>query len=460
MILVIDDDEAVTASLSLLLKQSGYASATAATPTEAIARIERDDVALVIQDMNFTRKTTGEEGLELLARIRRRAPDLPVILMTAWGSIELAVEGLKAGARDFITKPWTNGQILHAVGTALGVPGDPRAPSGEASGRRPTRADLAERYDLTGVTGESRTLVNAIDIAGRVAATDASILITGESGTGKEVLAEFVHQNSPRKERPLVRVNLGGVSSSLFDSELFGHVKGAFTDARTDRAGRFAEAEGGTILLDEIGELDPSGQVKMLRVLQDRAYTPLGSDRVRPMDVRVISATNRNLEEDIRSGRFREDLFYRLNLITVHLPALAERGDDLALLARHFVQTTRRTYGFPELTLDESAIRWLGTRRWPGNVRQLRHVIERAALIADSRHLTVQDFARAFDRTSERDAEDWVPPVGTMTVEEVEKTMILKSIAHHDGNLSRVAESLGLSRGALYRRLEKFGIEH
>ena len=462
MILVIDDDEAVTASLSLLLKQSGYASATAATPAEAMNILRDEPVALVIQDMNFTRKTTGEEGLELLRRIRDAKPATPVILMTAWGSIELAVDGLKAGARDFITKPWTNGQILHAVRTTLGVHGDPRARGRSTDeDREPlTREGLGERYDLTGVIGESPALLEALRIAGRVAATDASVLITGESGTGKEVLAEFIHQNSARRNAPFVRVNLGGVPPALFESELFGHVKGAFTDARTDRQGRFAEAETGTILLDEIGEMDPAGQVKMLRVLQDRTFTPLGSNEVRPMDVRVISATNRDLERDIEEGRFREDLFYRLNLIMVRLPTLAERGDDLARLARHFVETTRRTYGFPELAIEDAAVRWLATRRWPGNVRQLRHVIERAALIADRTMLGVGDFQRAIDQAREPAAESLVPPVGSMTVEEVEKAMILKSIAHHDGNLSKVAESLGLSRGALYRRLEKFGIEH
>jgi DNA-binding NtrC family response regulator len=379
-----------------------------------------------------------------------------VILITAWGSIELAVEGIKAGAADFITKPWSNEQILHAVNTALGV-------SRRGAERRRgsvTRAELEERSDLRGVVGESPAFLEAFGIAAKVAATDASILVTGDSGTGKEVLAEFVHRNSPRRERPFVKVNLGGIPPTLFDSEMFGHVKGAFTDAHQDREGRFARAEGGTILLDEIGELDPTCQVKMLRVLQERAFEVLGTSRQRVMDVRVISATNRDLEQAVERGEFREDLFYRVNLITVRLPKLEERRDDIPSLARHFAELVAETYDRPHLVVSEDALGWLRGRAWPGNVRQLQHVIERAALIGEGAVLGVDDFRRIFsiDAAHRGEEPEWVSPVDGMTLEEMERAMILRSVKHHGGNLTRVAESLGLSRAALYRRLEKFGI--
>jgi DNA-binding NtrC family response regulator len=455
-ILVIDDDEAVTASLALLLKQSGLASICAATPAEAMERLEAGPIDVVLQDMNFTRKTSGEEGLALLARIRERRPDVPVILMTAWGSIELAVEGIRAGAQDFITKPWNNQQMLLAIRTALGP-----ARRGVATDRPLGREELEGRYDLSGVVGESPAFLESVGLAAKVAATDASILITGESGTGKEVLAEFLHRNSPRRAGPLVKVNLGGIPRSLFESEMFGHRKGAFTDAHQDRQGRFALATGGTILLDEIGELDAACQVKMLRVLQERTFEMLGDSRTRNLDVRVISATNRDLEGAVRDGRFREDLYYRVNLITLHLPRLEDRREDIPLLARHFARGAALAFDRPGLTVTDDAARWLAGRPWPGNVRQLRHFVERTALVADHADLTLEDVRRTWMIDESRRGEtpgDWAPPVGSMTVEEMERAMIVKSLGHHDGNLSRVAESLGLSRAALYRRLEKFGI--
>ncbi|MCA9752228.1 MAG: sigma-54-dependent Fis family transcriptional regulator [Gemmatimonadetes bacterium] len=455
-ILVIDDDDAVTASLALLLKQSGFASACVATPGEALEQLESRSFDAVLQDMNFTRKTTGEEGLALLIAIRERRPDVPVILMTAWGSIELAVEGIRAGAQDFITKPWNNAQMLLAIRTALG-PG--RRGGVEEPGA--DREELASRYDLSGVVGESPAFLRAIGLAAKVAATDASVLVTGESGTGKEVVAEFLHRNSRRRDAPLVKVNLGGIPRTLFESEMFGHRKGAFTDAHQDREGRFARAEGGTILLDEIGELDPACQVKMLRVLQERTFEVLGDSRPRPLDVRVISATNRDLERAVREGRFREDLYYRINLITIRLPRLEERRGDIPLLARHFARQAAREYDRPGLAIREEALQWLAARPWPGHVRQLRHFVERTALVAERSDLGLEDVRRTGMIDEARGAEasgDWTPPVGQMTVEEMERAMIVKSLGHHEGNLSRVAESLGLSRAALYRRLEKFGI--
>jgi len=453
MILIIDDDEAITVSLSLLLKQSGYASAAVASPGEALERLGRGDISLVLQDMNFSRRTTGEEGLELLARIRAANPDVPVLLITAWGSIELAVQGMKAGAADFITKPWNRQQLLQSVATALGLQA-----SGPVSAAPPARSELDRRHDFAGVVGRNPRLLEVLDLVGRVAGTDASVLITGESGTGKEVIAEALHRNSPRRDGPFVKVNLGGIAAALFESEMFGHLRGAFTDAHRDRRGRFAVADGGTIFLDEIGDLDLRSQVKMLRVLQDRTYEVLGSSETKTLDVRVVSATNRDLAAAVDEGVFREDLLYRLNLITIHLPALAERRDDIPLLARHFLAGAAETYR-REAELGDAAAAWLQAREWPGNIRQLKQVIERALLVTGAERLEPAHFeeSMAMER-GERPGDD-LPPVGTMTVDSMEKTMIARSIEHHGGNLTRVAESLGLSRQALYRRMEKYGIE-
>ena len=426
--------------------------------------------------MNFTRTTTGAEGLELLRQIRSQRPGLPVILMTAWGSIGLAVQGMKAGASDFVTKPWNNAQLLSAVETALGLAA---APSG-AGAELPSREALDEAFDFGPLVGEDPRLRRVLQIIGRVAPTDASVLITGESGTGKELVAEALHRNSRRRGGPFVKVNLGGISASLFDSEMFGHVKGAFTDARSDRQGRFALAHGGTIFLDEIGELDAAGQVKLLRVLQDRTYEVLGSSNTRQVDVRVVAATNRNLPDMVGRGLFREDLLYRLNLIAIHLPPLRERGGDIARLARQFLGTLASVYRRDRLELSPAALRFLEGQSWPGNIRQLKQFVERAVLISPDAevlevgHLqataameagadaaTVAPVGRGCADPaieSSQPAGDNLPVVGSMTIDEIEKAMIEKALRHHQGNLSRVADSLGLSRAALYRRLERYGI--
>jgi two-component system NtrC family response regulator len=457
-ILVVDDDPSVRASLALLLKQAGYRALGAANPDEALAALDQAP-QLVLQDMNFSRQTSGTEGLALLREIRARRPDLPVILMTAWGSIALAVEGMKAGASDFITKPWTNPQLLSAVETALGLAA---APAGAAN--PPTREELDATFDFGELVGEDTRLLRILQAVGRVAATDASVLITGESGTGKELIAEAIHRNSRRRQGPFVKVNLGGISPQLFDSEMFGHVRGAFTDARADRKGRFEVASGGTIFLDEIGELDPAAQVKLLRVLQDRTFEALGSSTTRTVDVRVVSATNRNLVDMVSRGQFREDLLYRLNLIALHLPPLRERGGDIPRLAARFLQTVAQVHRRGPLAFSPAALAWLPTLPWPGNIRQLRQWIERAVLMspATADVLEVADFTGTVEVATQPDRPagrgDQLPPVGSMTMDEIERAMIVKSLAHHGGNLSRVAESLGLSRAALYRRLEKYGI--
>jgi DNA-binding NtrC family response regulator len=455
MILIVDDDPSITASLGLLLKQAGYRSQTASTPAEALLRLETPNIALVLQDMNFSRRTTGEEGLELLDDIRRRRPSVPVILITAWGSISLAVKGMKAGASDFVTKPWSNQQLLQSIETVLGL----AAVGRDASKSKVSRDDLDERYDFSNLIGRDPKLLKVLEVIGRVSATDASVLITGESGTGKELIAEALHRNSRRRGGPFVKVNLGGIPSSLFESEMFGHVKGAFTDARSDRKGRFELANGGSVFLDEIGELDLSSQVKMLRVLQDRRYEVLGSSATRTLDIRVISATNRNLAELVDKGSFREDLLYRLNLISVHLPPLRERREDVPLLAAQFLQTMAQIYRRDKMAISESALAWLKNQLWPGNIRQLRQLIERAVLVTTRETLEIEGFGLAEGMEPKEVRRDPLPNVGSMTMDEIEKAMILKCLQYHKGNVSKVADSLGLSRGALYRRFEKYGVK-
>lgn len=455
MILIVDDDPSVTASLALLLKQAGYGSRSASTPAEALDLIETSGFSLVLQDMNFSRRTTGEEGLELLKKIKARKPDLPVILMTAWGSIQLAVMGVRAGASDFVTKPWTHQQLLQSVHTAMGL----AAASVRARPSRLSRDELDAHHDFSDIIGADPKFLKLLDVIARVSSTDASVLVTGESGTGKELIAEAIHRNSRRRNAPFIKVNLGGIASTLFESEMFGHVKGAFTDARQNRKGRFEMAHGGTIFLDEIGDLDLGSQVKMLRVLQDRTYEVLGSSVSRSVDVRVVSATNRNLAEMVEQGGFREDLLYRLNLIAIHLPPLRERSGDIRLLANHFIQSIGRVYRRTNLSISDAALRWLTGLPWPGNIRQLRQLIERTVLVTDRDVLEADDFMLPLEMESSEDQKNALPEVGTMTMDDIEKAMIVKSMKHYGGNISKVAESLGLSRAALYRRFEKYGIK-
>jgi DNA-binding NtrC family response regulator len=450
-ILVVDDDVSVTASLALLLKQHGYRPLTAHAADEALDLVRRERPRLVVQDLNFSRSTTGEDGLELLSAIRAVEPRMPVILITAWGSISLAVEGMKRGAADFITKPWSNAHVLQSIQLALDI-----GQRLEGAGTAATRAELDDRGDFVHILGGDPKILRLLDLIARVAPTDASVLITGESGTGKELVAEAIHRNSRRASRPFVKVNLGGISSTLFESEMFGHVRGAFTDARNDRKGRFEVADGGTIFLDEIGELDPSAQVKLLRVLQDRTYEVLGSSRSRTVDVRIVSATNRNLAEMAQRGEFREDLYYRLNLITIALPPLRERRGDIPQLIQHFLRACAETHRTAPASVSVRAMEWLKAQSWPGNIRQLRQTIERAVLLHGGGELDREHFLDL--RDDPRPGSASLPDAGTMTLDEIERAMIVKCMAHYEGNVSRVAEALGLSRPALYRRMEKYGI--
>jgi len=453
VVLIIDDDVAIRTSLRLLLKQAGYATTAVAGPAEAMAAVRAAVPALVLLDMNFSADTSGADGLALLAELRALVPQLPVVLLTGWGSIALAVAGMKAGAAEFVTKPWQNEALLQTIATtlALAAPAGPTPPPG--------RQALDRQFAFQNIIGDDPRLLAVLRQVGQVAATDAAVLIEGDSGTGKELIAEALHHNSHRRGGPFVKVNLGGISSSLFESELFGHRRGAFTDARADRVGRFELANGGTIFLDEIGELELASQVKLLRVLQDRTYEVLGDSRPRRLGLRVVAATNKNLAELVAQGRFREDLFYRLNLITLRLPALRERAPDIAPLARHFVRQLQATYQRPSLRLSPAAAHWLQAQPLPGNIRELKNLVERAALTAPHDELTPDDFqAPATGPTPPAPGE--LPAPGTMTLEALEEQMIRQSVAHYQGNLSRVARALGLSRGALYRRLDKFGIPY
>ncbi|MCK8492029.1 sigma-54 dependent transcriptional regulator [Spirosoma sp. RP8] len=452
MLLIIDDDIAVQTSLSLLFRKEGFAVRIADGPFETFEILGEETPELILLDMNFSVDTSGDDGLRLLRRIRERLPDVPVILITGWGSIDLAVEGMKAGAQDFITKPWQNEYLVQSVRTALNL-AKPDLVS-------PDRQRLDEQFSFDNIVGEDATLLHVLKTIGRVAPTDAPVLITGESGTGKELIAEAIHQNSRRKRQPFVKVNLGGISSTLFESELFGHVRGAFTDARTDRIGRFELANKGSIFLDEIGDLDPASQVKLLRVLQDRTFEPLGSSKSRTVNVRVICATNRNLDEMVAKGLFREDLLYRINLITVRLPALRERPNDIPRLATYFVNNLKTLYGRPGLHIGKEAMNWLSTLALPGNIRQLKNVVERTVLLAHSDKLTVADFEQNLQSSPTLPSAQSLPQVGTMTLEEMEYQMIQQAMVFHNNRVTRVARALGITRFALYRRLEKFGIPY
>lgn len=455
-VLVVDDDEAVLASLGLLLRRAGYEVVVAPDAAAALERAAGCDV--VVQDMNFSRATTGEEGLALLAELIAREPRRPVVLLTAWASVELAVAGMKAGAADFVTKPWNNERLLQALATALALG---RARPEEA--RAVARAELDQRLDLEGLVGEDPALLRALDLVGRVAATDASVLVVGESGTGKELIAAAIHRNSPRRQGPFVKVNLGGISGTLFESEMFGHVRGAFTDAKVDRRGRFDLADRGTIFLDEIGEVEPPVQVKLLRVLQDRSFEVLGSSRSRQVDVRVVAATNADLPAMVAAGTFRQDLLYRIGLITIRLPPLRERLGDIPGLAATFLASAAEGWKREAPRLAPDALAWLSTRPWPGNLRQLKQTMERTALVAEGPVVSAEMLERLEDLDVGGEhafgAATPLPAPGSMTLDQLEEHMIRESLVFFGGNLTRVAQALGLSRQALYRRLARYGLE-
>lgn len=452
MILVIDDDIAVRTSLVLLLENEGLEVTQADGREAALGQLGTQTPSLIILDLNFSIETSGKEGMELLKEIRRLHPLLPIILITGWASIELAVQGMKLGANDFINKPWNNEHLVQSVKTLLNLQ--------EKKAIKHTRKQLDQLYHFQQIIGEDPQMLDILETIGRIAPTDASVLITGESGTGKELIAEAIHQNSLRNNRPFVKVNLGGISSTLFESEMFGHVRGAFTDARFDRTGRFEMANKGTIFLDEIGDLDAGSQVKLLRVLQDRTYEVLGSSRTKTVDIRVVCATNRNLNEMVAAGSFREDLLYRINLIAIHLPALRERPKDIPLLVNFFIHNLRTIYNRPGLLVSADAMKWLQQLPLPGNIRQLKNLVERSVLVSRKDELGIDDFRSQLELSPVKKGNIRLPDVGTVTLETLEIEMIKKAMEFHKNRIAKAAGALGITRSALYRRIEKYNLPY
>ena len=450
MILICDDDTTVRTSLTLVLKRAGYGVATAANQQEAIDFVRHTCPQLILMDMNYSNTTTGEEGLELLAKVRVFCPAVPVILITAWGSINLAVQGIRAGAFDFITKPWNNLALLKTIETAIQLRDSEEKNPDPKNGK----TERTDRFDK--IIGRSPLLQQVLNTISRISQTNAPVLITGESGTGKELIAEAIHENSNRQGKPFVKVNLGGISQSLFESEMFGHKQGAFTDARHDRTGRFELADKGTIFLDEIGELDLVCQVKLLRVLQDQTFEPLGESKPRQVDTRIICATNKNLPEMVAQGTFREDLFYRINLITIQMPALRERPEDIPLLVEYFARKQAEQNNLPEAEISQEAFGYLKKLPFHGNIRELKNLVERTILISGKDVITDIDFKQQYIEVPASQ------PAGGNTIlslEMVERNMIQKAVELYGCNHSRIAAALGLSRQTLYRRLEKYDIK-
>lgn len=449
-ILICDDDAAIRSSLSLVLRRAGYVCAEATSPEQAIEYVKSKSPALILMDMNYTSSTDGMEGLVLLKQVKIYHPHVPIILITAWGSIQLAVKGIQAGAFDFVTKPWNNISLLNSIQTAIQL----------SCNKTETASTITKQeqsdFGFSKIIGKSPLLKNIFTTIQRIAPTNASVLITGESGTGKELIAEAIHENSKRNGQSFVKVNLGGISQSLFESEMFGHKKGAFTDAHFDRKGRFETANKGSIFLDEIGDLDLLSQVKLLRVLQDQTFESLGDSKTKQVDVRVISATNKNLAEMIHNNTFREDLFYRINLITIQLPSLRERKEDIPLLVSHFAQLQYEMNGLLLAQFSSEAITYLQSLPFPGNIRELKNLIDRTLLVSGKHVITDKELKEQY---IEMPSGNNQAGINLSSLDNMEHEMIVKALSKYAGNLSKVAIALGLSRPALYRRLEKYHIQ-
>jgi DNA-binding NtrC family response regulator len=446
-ILIADDQPDVVEALRMLLKGEGYQTESASSPAGVLQALEARDFDVLLMDLNYTRDTTsGIEGLDLLKRIQLLDSGLPVVVMTAWGSVELAVEAMRRGARDFVQKPWENSRLLTILRTQIELGQALRKGQRLEAENRLLRSESRPKL----IAG-SKVMKPILDLIARIGPSDANVLITGEHGTGKEVVAHAVHVVSLRSTKPLVTINAGGLPEGVFESELFGHVRGAFTDAKADRVGRFELAEGGTLFLDEIANIPLSLQAKLLRVLELGEYERVGSSRTRKADVRILSATNADLNEEVRTGRFRQDLLYRLNTIEIHLPPLREREADILLLAEHFLRQHSARYQKHLIGFDGAAREMLRIHRWPGNVRELDHVVERGVLMAEGDVVRSSHLLPRSGQTRDTRLED-------MSLEDVERFLIRKTLARYDGNVSRAAGALGLSRSALYRRLQRYGL--
>src|SRR4051812_36998857 len=446
-ILVADDQPDVLEALRFLLKAEGYAIESVTSPAAVLSALQVRDFDALVMDLNYTRDTTsGQEGLDLLARISQVDPAVPVIVMTAWGTVDLAVEAMRRGARDFVQKPWDNARLLSIIKTQIALSEALRKGQRLEAENRLLRADGRPRF-----IAESPAMQPVLQLISRVGPSDANILITGEPGAGKEVVALTLHAISERASKPLVTVNAGGLAEGIFESELFGHVKGAFTDAKTDRVGRFELADGGTLFLDEIANVPFNLQAKLLRVLEIGEMERVGSSRTKKVDVRIISATNAILHDEVSNGRFRQDLLFRLNTIEIPLPPLRERREDIMLLASHFFQQHAQRYRKKLGGVDEAARGGLRQHPYPGNVRELDHVIERAVLMAQDRQVKAADLGLTSSAGAPGNLEE-------MSLEEVEAFLIKKALARNDGNARKAAEALGLSRSAFYRRLQQYGL--
>ncbi len=447
-ILIADDLPDVLEALRFLIKGEGFQAEAVSSPAAVMEAVEAREFDAVLMDLNYTRDTTsGQEGLDLLQRIQALDNTLPVIVMTAWGSVELAVEAMRRGARDFIQKPWDNARLVSILKTQIEL--------GQAlrRGQRleaENRALRAERFP--NLIAQSAAMRPVLEIISRVGPSDANVLVTGENGTGKGLVAQTVHLVSRRSHRPLMTVNAGGLSEGIFESELFGHVKGAFTDAKTDRVGRFEMADGGTLFLDEIANITPAMQSKLLRVIETGEFERVGSSRTRRVDVRVISATNADVNAEVAAGRFRQDLLFRLNTIEIRLPPLRDRREDIPLLAMHFLRQHAQHYRKEIGCFEEAAVKAMLAHPWPGNVRELDHAVERGVLMAQGTAVRAGDLAL-------RAASEGSPRMEEMGLEDVECLLIKKALARFNGNVSHAASALGLSRSALYRRLQRYGLQ-
>jgi DNA-binding NtrC family response regulator len=446
-ILVADDQRDVLEALKLLLRGEGYEVETATSPGGVLSAVEKGDFDAALIDMNYTRDTTGGiEGLDLISRLKTLDGFLPIVVMTAWGSVEGAVEAMRRGARDYIEKPWDNGRLLNTLRTQIELGRALRTTQ-----RLEDRQRLDRKEGLPDIIANAPAMQPVLRLMERVGPSDANVVVTGEHGTGKELVAEALHAASPRAGRPMVTVNLGGLSEGVFESEMFGHVKGAFTDAKADRMGRFELADGGTLFLDEIANIPPAQQAKLLRVLQTGMIERVGSSKTRRVDVRVLAATNADLQAEVAAGRFREDLLFRINTIEIHLPALRERREDIAPLAEHFLRRHAQRYRKPLQGFDAEALELLLAHPWPGNVRELDHAVERAVLMAQQGTVRAGDLALRAQAGA-------TPRLEELKLEEVERTLIKKALERCGGNVSQAAVALGLSRSALYRRLQQHGL--
>jgi DNA-binding NtrC family response regulator len=446
-VLVADDQPDVLEALRILLRSEGFEIETTTSPGGVMRALERREFDAALIDLNYTRDTTsGIEGLDLLSRLRLLDDQLPVVVMTAWGSVDGAVEAMRRGARDYIEKPWDNDRLVATLRTNIEL--------GQALRRSRRLEDenrLLRRDGFPTFVAESPVMRPVVELMERIGPSDANVLVTGEHGTGKEVVARWLHASSPRAGRSFVAVNVGGLSETVFESELFGHVKGAFTDAKTERVGRFELADGGTLFLDEIANIPPPLQARMLRVLQSGEFERVGSSRTQRADARILSATNAEIHQEVSAGRFREDLLFRLNTVEIRLPPLRERREDVAALAAHYLGIYARKYRKDLRSFTSAAVTAMLGHSWPGNIRELDHVVERAVLLARGAEIDRPDLALSAEPHGDAAIE-------RMTLDEAERHLIQRALDRHGGNVSEAAKALGVSRSALYRRLQRHGL--